>query len=154
MGRLKVEWRLLLFWLLLFTIVFSATVGFLMTIFSHRENDLGVRVVETMYSFEDLEGLEKQYNNLSFLLDEGLWEDFTLNNDSRIISVYYKFQGSKSEVEFIYVSDSVIMYHLKNDYINPDRVFVFEYETNGKVVTAIREYELLGICDGVEGVLS
>lgn len=144
--------RVILFWVLLFIIIFSGLSGFLITCSQITYGDLGERTIRVMYEFEDLNDLNEQYPQLESWVDESLWEKFSLNNDSRVISTYYKFQNLKSEVTIKNSTHRNVIYTLSNDYIKKDTRWVFDYVVkNGKIID-IREYEVRAYCYGTKGV--
>lgn len=113
---------------------------------------LGSHVVTVMYTFDDLEDLNRKYGRLETILDESLWNEFSLASDSRIISAYYRFQNSPTSVDIISDDGKVVVYRLINDYVDPSRVFICDYEVFDNKVVSLREYEVKGLCWGTEGV--
>ena len=137
-------------------IFFLGTVGCILFNFVLPGKDLqnlGVRIVKAMYEFDDLHELSNNYTGLAVICSDDVWKQITLDNDSRVISTYYKFQASKSEVEVIKAEDNFVIYRLHNEYISPSRLFILYYEYSGNTVTSIREYELEGLSYGDTGAI-
>ena len=154
LDRLLKRWNII-FISLTTLLIFLITFGFLLfkiVLPSMTSDNLGVRIVRAMYQFNTLYDLSESYKGLKAVCEDDVWEQITPDNDSRVISAYYKFQSSSSKVNFVYVSDGVVVYTLLNEYIDPNRLFILYYEYSGDKITSIREYELKGVSYGDSGV--
>lgn len=142
-----------MFWGLVFVILVFTVTGFTLNHFNTNEYDVGEDVLRLMYEFDSFEELPGNYSRLRNICTPEVWDEISIEGDSRVISSYYKFQTSSSKVEIIERHEGMIVYRLINDYILPTRRFVFYYETSGGILISIREYELKGINWGKAGVL-
>lgn len=140
--------------LLLVLILFLTVCGFCLTYVIKSSEGIALEALYLMYNFEDLDELNENHKFLGYLLDKSLWEEYSLNNDVRVLSAYRKFYDNGSRVKIVYLSDNLILYKLDNKYINPDRIFVFEYRVNQSKIDYLKEYELLNYIDGFKGVVN
>lgn len=153
MENLKQRWRFYLRDLLIALILFLAVSGFLLIRFKSSDVSVGAQMVRAMYEFSEFEDVEGQIKKLRPIVSDEVWKAITLNNDSRVISAYYKFQTKPSKVIIRRDEPGLMVFSLDTEYVLSDRLFVFEYHQEGHLVTEIREYELVGHSWGREGAI-
>lgn len=100
----------------------------------------GSNIVRLMYDFDDMTELSENYAILHNLVSEEVWDKISIDNELRVINSYYKFKAEKSSVVVVYEEPGLVMYKIKNSYIQPNMIWVLEYQKSGHKVTDIREY--------------
>lgn len=136
------------FKILLVIIAVTLLYGVLALLTLRSPESLGKQCISLMYTFNDLYDLQDKESKWLSLIDKELQDDFRLDNDSRMISTYFKFKNKPTKVEFVYSSNSVIVYKVKNENIAEDRLFMFTFRISKGRLTSIREYELKGVSKG------
>lgn len=113
------------------------------------KTDPGIQAVRLLYSFETPEDLVKQLAQLEPMLTKDVAEQLTMD-DSRTVDVYYKFKYQRSSVKIEFVEGTTVYYRLINDNIDPDKLWVFDYEldADGKICK-VEEFETK-VC-GIDG---
>lgn len=149
---MKFEKQEIYFWILIFCVIFTGFTGFLLSTMQGKGNSLGQQAVHILYDFDDLDELNENIVVLEYILDESMWDSFTLNSESRVISAYNKFQKQPVRADILSDNGETIIYKVRNDYIADDRRFVFNYEVKNNKLVDIEEYELRGITSLHEGV--
>lgn len=115
-------------------------------------NGIGSNIVKYFYEFEDIKDLQVRFDSLDKLVSDDLYKEYSLENDSRVISAYFKFQASPSKVKII-KDDNIVVYRLVNDFISSNDTFVLYYGLSGGVLGYLREYKLTHIVYGNKGCL-
>ena len=107
-----------------------------------RDRLLGEQAVYTLYQFSDANELNNNMASLESITTKAVFSQLTIDNSERTLNTYLKFKNTTTSVSIIRSTSQYVLYHVNNESIDPDRVFVFFFNVNSKGrISYVREME-------------
>ena len=128
------------------------TFGFWTSLNKPREV-LGLRVLNLMYSYDDVNELSSNYYQIKRLVSEDDWERLNIDNEIRVVNAYMKLKGDPTRVVITKQYEGLIVYRLENSNVNPNTHWVFQYDIEDGKLSNIREYRLQRLYNGDKGLI-
>lgn len=135
--------------LLLFMII--CTIAFLrgkslkdLTNIKIEKEQLGIELVNAMYTFDSPYQLDRQMSIVKELVSEPVFYDLTVDNEQRTLTTYFKFKDCSCKVNIINSTDSYVLYTLDSEAMEPEREFmlIFRVRDDG-VIDWVKEIEAI-----------
>lgn len=109
-----------------------------------KEKEVGVKLVNYLYTFSDMYELDTNKNKLKTLCTSGVFNELTVDNEERTMRTYLKFRGEPSVVKVIKSRRNYVLYRLETEAISKDRLFILTYDLDKKGrVCYVREMECI-----------
>lgn len=126
-------------------------VGFSISRELFNPGSVGVKAVNYLYNFTNLEQIEKQLDDLKSITTESVYDKIAIVNANKALNTYLKFGGKKdgdvmeSKVEIINSQPGLVHYTIHSDALSEGRQFLFIYKVNwfGKI-SYVNEMEGIG----------
>jgi hypothetical protein len=128
-----------------FMIVGLVCMMFAYNLFSKKveEAKLGALAVKYLYNFSSIAELNSNMDMLKQITSDGVYQQLTIDNTDRTLSVYLKFKGGPVYVIPDKTTDRYVSYHLETKNISSSRKFVFFFEVDRGKVVSVRESEVI-----------
>lgn len=149
---MEVKMRRALAFVLILVDIFLIVAGFMLVNRRRVTGDIGRSAVKLMYDFDNIEEIPQRYMTLSRFLCEEDWERLNIDNDLRAVNTYYKFNALQSEVHILDSEPGCVAYRLLNGNIPAQTVWFFTFDIVDGKICNVREYEMLNMKYGGEGV--
>ena len=101
------------------------------------------RVVELMYSYQNLNELERNMEELEGLVSEEVYNQLSIDNTQRTLSTYLKFKQDAVDVVIQEEGDGFVLFSLDSPHVTSSRLFVFLYRVENGRITWVEEGEFL-----------
>lgn len=101
------------------------------------------RVVGLMYSYQNLNELERNMEELEGLVSEEVYNQLSIDNTQRTLSTYLKFKQDAVDVVIQEEGDGFVLFSLDSPHVTSSRLFVFLYRVENGRITWVEEGEFL-----------
>lgn len=115
-----------------------------------EKRQLGVELVNAMYSFESAYELDSNMSVVKELVTEPVFNDLSIDNEQRTLTTYFRFKGCSCKVNIINSTDCYVMYSLDSVVMEPERKFILMFRINEQgLIDWVKEAELIEFRDTI-----
>lgn len=109
-----------------------------------EKEQLGIELVNAMYTFDSPYQLDRQMAVVKELVSEPVFYDLTVDNEQRTLTTYFKFKDCSCKVNIINSTDNYVLYTLDSVAMEPEREFMllFRVRDDG-VIDWVKEIEAI-----------
>lgn len=105
--------------------------------------EIGCDAVRKLYSFNSVQELDANVNELGKFCTPEVFMDLTVDNEERLLGTYLRFLNQPTDVVIEQATQDYVIYRLVNDYVDEGEryVFFFHVAKNG-IIDSAREAKL------------
>lgn len=107
-----------------------------------REANPGVMAVRLMYEFESPAELVSNQSKLESILAPEEFHRLRIDDELRAVNTYFKFGYASSRVEVVSWTNGSVVYHLYNENIDRNQLWVFNYTMRDGLIDDVSEYRV------------
>ena len=108
-----------------------------------EKTELGKTIVDMMYSFDNKEVLYNNYKSIESMVTEDVFNQISVDNEEKTLRTYVSWKAEPCIVDFVQCTPDHVLFRLKSDGIEVDRLFLFVFNVNDDgIIDYVKEGEV------------